>query len=217
LTILGAVASLVESGNPLIINALNGKDPSSTTSDVKDEEEQDDGEFADFGNENENVSSSDDFTDFTTTITNTAEITTSSSTNDTVKYFFILFGLCVEALSKTFGGGSRSSGLVGSVNSSGDESNNTNENDKVVKTCINALKAFLRPIVAGDIFLEKTIFIELINLFDRLILTEGFEVQYDIIKIIANIINDYGSTFICDDLLSMKDKRYYYMKTFFLF
>ncbi|CAG8476835.1 4543_t:CDS:10 [Funneliformis caledonium] len=159
LTILGAVASLVDSGNPLIINALNGKDLSSTTSDVKDEEQQ-----------------HDEFTNF-------------------------------EALSKTFGGGRRSSGLIGSVNSSGDKSNVTSDNDKVVKTCINALKAFLRPIVAGNIFLERIIFIELISLFDRLVLTEGFEVQHDIIQTIANIINDYGSTFICDDLLTMEHKR----------
>ncbi|CAI2166927.1 889_t:CDS:10 [Funneliformis geosporum] len=195
LTILGAVASLVDSGNPLIINALNGKDLSSTTSDVKDDEQQHD-KFTNFGND---LSSFEDFTEFTsTTITSTAKA---------AKYFFILFGLCVEALSKTFGGGRRSSGLIGSVNSSGDKSNVTSENDKVVKTCINALKAFLRPIISGDIFLERTIFIELISLFDRLVLTEGFEVQHDIIQTITNIINDYGSTFICDDLLTMENKR----------
>ena len=51
-------------------------------------------------------------------------------------------------------------------------------------------------------------FIELINLFDRLILTEGFEVQYDIIQIIANIINDYGRTYLCEDLLSTESERY---------
>ncbi|RIA85835.1 armadillo-type protein [Glomus cerebriforme] len=195
LTILGAVASLVESGNPLIISALNGKDPSSTTNN------DDVVEFTDFGDEKENVSSFDDFTDFTT-------ITETSIKKVALKDFFILFGLCVEALSQTFGGSSRSSGLlIGGVNSGGNNSPSSNENDKVVKTCINALKAFLRPIVAGTEFLEKKMVIELINLFDRLILTEGFKVQYDIIQIIANIINDYGSTYLCEDLLSTEDKR----------
>jgi hypothetical protein len=191
LTILGAVASLLESGNPLIISALNGSDSTSTSnSDVNEEE------FADFDNEKEN-DSFDDFTDFVTT-------TETSTKKEAVKDFFILFGLCVEALSQTFGGSNRLSGL--GVNSN--NPNNTNENDKVVKTCINALKAFLRPSVAGTVFLEKGMVIELINLFDRLILTEGFEVQYDIIQIVANIINDYGNTYLCEDLLSTDEERY---------
>ncbi|RGB29005.1 armadillo-type protein [Rhizophagus diaphanus] len=191
LTILGAVASLLESGNPLIISALNGSDSSSTSSGDVNEEE-----FTDFENEKENESF-DDFTDFTTA-------TETSTKKEAVKDFFILFGLCVEALSKTFGGSNRSSGL--GVNSSVNNPNNTHENDKVVKTCINALKAFLRPSVAGTVFLEKEMVIELINLFDRLILTEGFEVQYDIIQIVANIINDYGSTYLCEDLLSTEEE-----------
>ncbi|CAG8604331.1 6383_t:CDS:10 [Rhizophagus irregularis] len=164
LTILGAVASLLESGNPLIISALNGSDSSSTSSGDVNEEE-----FTDFENEKENESF-DDFTDFTTA-------TETSTKKEAVKDFFILFGLCVEALSKTFGGSNRSSGL--GVNSSVNNPNNTNENDKVVKTCINALKAFLRP---------------------------RFEVQYDIIQIVANIINDYGSTYLCEDLLSTEEE-----------
>lgn len=200
LTILGAVASLLESGNPLIISALNGSDSSSTSSGDVNEEE-----FTDFENEKENESF-DDFTDFTTA-------TETSTKKEAVKDFFILFGLCVEALSKTFGGSNRSSGL--GVNSSVNNPNNTNENDKVVKTCINALKAFLRPSVAGTVFLEKEMVIELINLFDRLILTEGFEVQYDIIQIVANIINDYGSTYLCEDLLSTEEERYFYSFFFF--
>lgn len=194
LTILGAVASLLESENPLIISSLNGSDSSSASSEDVNEEE----EFADFENEKENESF-DDFTDFTT-------VTETSTKKEAVKDFFILFGLCVEALSKTFGGSNRSSGL--GVNSSVNNPNNTNENDKVVKTCINALKAFLRPSVAGTVFLEKEMVIELINLFDRLILTEGFEVQYDIIQIVANIINDYGSTYLCEDLLLTEEERY---------
>ncbi|CAG8743783.1 9201_t:CDS:2, partial [Dentiscutata heterogama] len=105
------------------------------------------------------------------------------------KFFFILFGLCVEALSNTFGGGSRNSSVGNNI-----------ENQKIVRTCIDALKAFLRPVVAGSAFLDEYVFIELINLFDRLVLTEGFKVQYDIIQIIGNIIKDFGVAYICKDI-----------------
>ncbi|CAG8436575.1 4544_t:CDS:10 [Scutellospora calospora] len=139
LTILGAVASLVQRENPYIILALNGEEK--------------------------------------------------KEPKEPAKFFFILFGLCVEALSNTFGGGNRSSGVENNV-----------ENQKIVRTCIDALKAFLRSAVAGNAFLNEYVFIELINLFDRLVLTEGFQVQYDIIQIIGNIIKDFGAEYICKDI-----------------
>ncbi|CAJ0753037.1 4936_t:CDS:10 [Entrophospora sp. SA101] len=105
----------------------------------------------------------------------------------------ILGAVASLALSQTFGGGS-------TINSDNDNDLNKNEDKKVVKTCINALKAFLRPISAGTKFLDKQNFVELMNLFDRLVLTEGFQTQFDIIQIIKNIVKDYGATYICSEL-----------------
>ncbi|RHZ75540.1 hypothetical protein Glove_212g189 [Diversispora epigaea] len=176
LTILGAVASLVENKNNYIISALNDEKCEPDDSIGLENEFQ---SFEDFGNSD----------DFSNEFESFSEEETPENKKNSAKYFFILFGLCVEALSNTFGGSVRNSGV----------SNNA-ENQKIVQTCVNALKSFLRPIVAGQNFLEKPIFIELINLFDRLLLTEGFQVQLDIIQIIKNIIQDYGSTYISEDL-----------------
>ncbi|CAG8538967.1 8065_t:CDS:10 [Diversispora eburnea] len=178
LTIIGAVASLVENKNNYIISALNDEKCEPDDSSSLENEFQ---SFEDFGNNDSN--------DFPNEFESFSEEKALETKKNSAKYFFILFGLCVEALSNTFGGSGRNSGV----------SNNA-ENQKIVQTCINALKSFLRPIVAGQNFLEKPIFIELINLFDRLLLTEGFQVQLDIIQIIKNIIQDYGSTYISEDL-----------------
>ncbi|CAG8571263.1 21017_t:CDS:10 [Cetraspora pellucida] len=183
LTILGAIASLVQKENPYIILALNGEEITidDNTNDIS---KYGDDEFDDFGDDNNEFS--DDFSAF-------SHEKEPELKKDPAKYFFILFGLCVEALSNTFGGSSRSSGVGNNVG-------NNVETQKIVRTCIDALKAFLRPVVAGNTFLDEYIFIELINLFDRLILTEGFKVQYDIIQIIGNIIKDFGAAYICKDV-----------------
>lgn len=178
LTILGAVASLAQKENPYIILALNEEEI--TTDDNTNDISKHDDDFDDFGDDNNEFS--DDFVSF-------ALEKEPESKKEPAKFFFILFGLCVEALSNTFGGGSRSSSVGNNI-----------ENQKIVRTCIEALKAFLRPVVAGSAFLDEYVFIELINLFDRLVLTEGFKVQYDIIQIIGNIIKDFGASYICKDI-----------------
>ncbi|CAG8605848.1 6771_t:CDS:10, partial [Racocetra fulgida] len=151
-------SGLVQKENPYIIFALNGEEIT-TNDNTNDINKCDDDEFDDFGDGNNEVS--DDFTAF-------SHEKEPEFKKEPAKYFFILFGLCVEALSNTFGGSSRSSGI-------GNKVENNVENQKIVRTCIDALKAFLRPVVAGNTFLDEYIFIELINLFDRLVLTEGFK------------------------------------------
>ncbi|CAG8761652.1 12978_t:CDS:2, partial [Acaulospora morrowiae] len=191
LTILEAVASLVQSGNNHIILSLNGNNYESKIP-VKPSEDITEDALNDFQNFEEPGDGDGD--DFTGEFSSFTEGT--NYEKEPAKYFFILFGLCVEALSNTFEGGSRISDVE-----------NDAENQKVVIICINALKAFLRPIVAGKIFLEKSVFIELINLFDRLVLTEGFQVQLDIIQIIKNIIQNYGSIYICEEARESTTRR----------
>ncbi|CAG8601056.1 5210_t:CDS:10, partial [Ambispora leptoticha] len=178
LKILAAIASLVEVNNNLIISAINGED---CVEDKKTHENKDNGEnfgdFLAFENETKTINSSD------------KDITKSEKLNDTTKYFYILFGLCIEALSKTFGG-----------------SSNNSEDQIIVLTCLDALKALLRPVSAGRAFLEKSIFVELVNLLDRLALTEGFKAQCVIIQIIKDMISFHGPDYLCDDLENTRNQ-----------
>ncbi|KAI7879526.1 ARM repeat-containing protein [Lichtheimia hyalospora FSU 10163] len=96
--------------------------------------------------------------------------------------FCILFGLCIESLSRI------------SSSSSGRSDVST------MTICLKALKTFVQPSLAGQQFLPKSIFLELMNVFDRLIQTEGYRVQLIIIEIIQRLTKNYGASYICDDL-----------------
>ncbi|KAI8337917.1 armadillo-type protein [Chlamydoabsidia padenii] len=99
--------------------------------------------------------------------------------------FYILFGLCMENLSR--------------ISSS---SNSTGRSDtcSMMVICLTALKTFVQPSLTGESFLPKAIFLELMNVFDRLIQTEGYHVQLIIIETIQRLIILYGAPFLCDDL-----------------
>lgn len=81
-------------------------------------------------------------------------------------FFFVLFGIVIEALT------TRSEGLDGE--------NQTLE-------ILSALKRILRPSVSGNAIFQDTIFSETVELFDRLALTEGLEVQVVIVDIARNL------------------------------
>ena len=101
--------------------------------------------------------------------------------------FYILFGLCIESLSRI------------SSSSSGRSDSST------MLICLKALKTFIQPSLAGEQFLPKAIFLELMNVFDRLIQTEGYRVQLIIIEIIQRLTKNYGASYLCDDLTENKD------------
>ncbi|KAI8097095.1 armadillo-type protein [Halteromyces radiatus] len=85
--------------------------------------------------------------------------------------FYILFGLCLENLSRI------SSSSTGRLDISS-----------------------IMPSLTGASFLPKAIFLELMNVFDRLVQTEGYNVQLIIIEIIHRLITNYNATALCDDL-----------------
>ncbi|KAI9318532.1 armadillo-type protein [Dichotomocladium elegans] len=101
--------------------------------------------------------------------------------------FSILFGLCIESLSRISSSSSGRSDVV------------------TMAICLKALKTFVQPSLAGQQFLPKAVFLELMNVFDRLIQTEGYRVQLIIIEIIQRLTKSYGSTYLCDDLESEFD------------
>ncbi|KAI7854364.1 armadillo-type protein [Circinella umbellata] len=101
--------------------------------------------------------------------------------------FYILFGLCIESLSRI------------SSSSSGRSDIST------MVICLKALKTFIQPSLAGEQFLPKAIFLELMNVFDRLIQTEGYRVQLIIIEIIQRLTKNYGASYLCNDLTESQD------------
>ncbi len=80
-------------------------------------------------------------------------------------FFFVLFGIVVEALTTRPG------------------------SDSEVKTLevLSALKRILQPSVSGNAVFQDAVFAETMELFDRLALIEGLDVQLVIVKIARNL------------------------------
>lgn len=96
--------------------------------------------------------------------------------------FYILFGLCIESLSRI------------------SNSSSSNYDNSSIPICLKALRTFVQPSLAGKHFVSKAVFLELMNVFDRLIQTEGYRIQLIIIEIIQRLIQTYGSVYLCSDL-----------------
>ncbi len=80
-------------------------------------------------------------------------------------FFFILFGIVIEALTTRPGSGSEVQTLE----------------------VLSALKRILQPSVSGNAVFQDTVFAETMELFDRLALTEGLDVQLVIVDIARNM------------------------------
>ncbi|KAK9360981.1 armadillo-type protein [Lipomyces starkeyi] len=92
-----------------------------------------------------------------------------NETNDEpTAFFFVLFGVCFEALVKAPGG---------DIMASRDD----------MPVILNALKKILLPSICGNSLYQAAVFTEMIDLFDRIILTEGYHCQEPLIEIIKNL------------------------------
>lgn len=87
-----------------------------------------------------------------------------------VAFFFVLFGLAFEA-------------LVGQAN------NSPAQNMEILQ----ALKKILRPSVSGNAIYQDAVFTEIMDSLDRLVLTEGSEIQTVIVEIARNLSLDHLS------------------------
>lgn len=88
--------------------------------------------------------------------------------DEPVAFFFVLFGICIEALA---------------IRPGNDSSNSESQTLGI----LSALKKILRPSVAGNAIFQDAVFSETIELFDRLALTEGLDVQLIIVDIARNL------------------------------
>lgn len=83
-------------------------------------------------------------------------------------FFFVLFGIVIEALTIRLG-------------------SDTTQNEAQTIGILSALKRILKPSVAGNAIFQDTVFSETMELFDRLVLTEGLDVQLVMVDIACNL------------------------------
>ena len=88
--------------------------------------------------------------------------------DEPVAFFFVLFGISFEALA----GGTRI--------------DPQSSNHRTLEI-LHAVQKILRPSVAGTAIYQDAIFSETMDLFDRLVLTEGLEVETVIIEIARDL------------------------------
>ncbi|KAK9464924.1 armadillo-type protein [Lipomyces arxii] len=96
------------------------------------------------------------------------------TTDEPTAFFFVLFGICFEALVKAPGGDMMAS-----------------KSD--MPAILNALKKIMRPSVCGISIYQEAVFAETIDLFDRTILTEGYDCQAPLIEILETMCVNHPS------------------------
>lgn len=87
--------------------------------------------------------------------------------DEPVAFFFVLFGLAFEALA----------GRPGDLQASKEQ----------ILEILQALKKILRPSVSGHAIYQEVVFSETMDMLDRLVLTEGLNVQAVIVEIARNL------------------------------
>jgi hypothetical protein len=87
--------------------------------------------------------------------------------DEPVAFFFVLFGLAFEALA----------GRPGDLQASKEQ----------ILEILQALKKILRPSVSGHAIYQEVVFSETMDMLDRLVLTEGLNVQTVIVQIARNL------------------------------
>lgn len=87
--------------------------------------------------------------------------------DEPVAFFFVLFGLAFEALT----------GRPGDLQASKEQ----------ILEILQALKKILRPSVSGHAIYQEVVFSETMDMLDRLVLTEGLNVQTVIVEITRNL------------------------------
>ena len=94
--------------------------------------------------------------------------------NEPVAFFFVLYGLAIEALTTQASAGSAD-----------------NRDQKL--DILMALKKILRPSISGKAIYQDVVFSETVDLFDRLVLTEEFPIQGVVVDIARNLCLSHPS------------------------
>ena len=100
--------------------------------------------------------------------------------DEPVAFFFVLFGIVIEAL----------------VTRPGNDSLTAEAQTLEI---LSALKKILRPSVSGNAIFQDAVFSETIELFDRLALTEGLDVKMIIVEIARNLCLTHPSAAVDEE------------------
>ena len=66
-------------------------------------------------------------------------------------------------------------------------------------SCLQALRSFLHPSIAGPAFLDAVLFDEMTGLFSRLVLTENDSVRLAILEIVQQFVDVYGIPYLMEE------------------
>ncbi|KAL9609438.1 MAG: hypothetical protein Q9167_005793 [Letrouitia subvulpina] len=103
--------------------------------------------------------------------------------DEPVAFFFVLFGIVIEAL----------------------VTRSSNESPTDVLRILSALKKILSPSVSGNAVYQETVFSETIELLDRLALTEGFEIQTIVVEIAKNLCITHPAASDADQVTELSE------------
>ncbi|KAI9783710.1 MAG: hypothetical protein M1816_001191 [Peltula sp. TS41687] len=95
--------------------------------------------------------------------------------DEPVAFFFVLFGICFEAL------------LVRS-------GNDADDTRAEILGILMVIKRLLQPSVSGQAIYQETVFSETMDLLNRLVLTQGMDVQVVIVKIVRDLCLSHPSS-----------------------
>lgn len=103
--------------------------------------------------------------------------------DEPVAFFFVLFGIVIEAL----------------------VTRSNNESPADILRILSALKKILSPSVSGNAVFQESVFSETIELLDRLALTEGFEVQTIVVEIAKNLCITHPAASDADQVTELSE------------
>jgi hypothetical protein len=69
-------------------------------------------------------------------------------------------------------------------------------NPVVSEACVNAIGSLIHPKIVGSEFLEKDLFVEIMNVFNRIVQMEESSVQLLVLKVLKQVIEETGSSYL---------------------
>lgn len=118
----------------------------------------------------------------------TAPAPINGAQNEPLMFFFVLYGLCFESITRIPTGSTSAKDIT------------------LLRICLDAIRGLMTPAIAGNAILDETNFSDLVSLFDRLVLAEGQSTQRLVLLAANGLVEQYGSKFMeeSDDKSGLK-------------
>lgn len=100
--------------------------------------------------------------------------------------FYVLFGLCIEALS-TSAGTSVERTPTGRL-----------EAERIILVCLQALNGLMQPAMLGDAFISDAEFREMISVTSRILQTESIGASIKVLELLSGVVTNYGKRFLSE-------------------